>query len=176
MKEKKKKLALNLVGLSLLGLLAFGIFGLPEIRAEGNWNLEEAESSLASSFEKLRDLKMRSDWDTMYDMVDPKQRELVDKINFLAFYGKNVLTMREFELVGAEINEEERTATTLVKQVAELNVARLPVKFRQGFQAPSQEELTREIEIPVEWVWRNGSWFFLMEQQVLRNLEVAKGF
>jgi hypothetical protein len=50
---------------------------------------------------------------------------------------------------------------------SELVPAKLPERFKRGFRAPAPEQLRQRGEITVDWVWRDGEWYFRMDREIV---------
>lgn len=124
-----------------------------------------AETQLETRVSLYVSSRESDDWTVLYDMVDPEQRKVVDKIHFLQVFASGVLRINEIATVSSDIDAASQTAKTKMKTIGELVVERLPRKYRKSLQVADKSKLRRESDLDLDWVWRDGEWYYLLERE-----------
>lgn len=132
-----------------------------------------ASSRLAERIAQYESSRESNDWESVYELVDPKHRKIVDKDRFLNIFGSGVLHTREVETVSSDIDSENRTAKVVMKTDGELVVERLPPRYRRSLKVTDPAQLRRQSDLELTWVWRDGNWYFQLDRNILtgRNSE-----
>ncbi len=131
--------------------------------------MEAAEERLTQTLENYRALRLKDDWVSIYDMVDPVHREEVSVQTFLKFFGSGILLVKDIETRSREIDWEATVPTAKVALSAELEMvpSKLPAQFRRGLRIDDPEALLQTTDFEMDWVWRENGWYFQLDSQVL---------
>jgi hypothetical protein len=153
---------------ALLAAIGFGSWQLAQSSGSSSFS-SNADSLLRKRVEEYRALRKEDDFAALYKMIDPQERKKVSLARYLNVYGQGFMKLHSLEVVRQEIDPQKRTASVAFLADTELLVARLPEKFRKGLDAPDPTELRHQGEQIVPWVWRDGTWCFQLETEVVRG-------
>jgi hypothetical protein len=157
-----------LVIVTLAAALGVGLWLMPGESATATtaaFDAAQEEDALNERFARYVGLRMVDDHEGLYEMVDPVEREDFPKAAYLMKYGQGVMKFHALDLLGLDVVAEERSATLTVRTDAELLPHRFPPRYRAGFRMPDHPEDLRSVkEHPMPWVWRDGEWYFRLDQ------------
>ena len=77
-----------------------------------------------------------------------------------------LLLIHGVEVLDTSIDYDTHTAITQLKLDGELNVAKLPAKFRNSLRIDDPAALRQPREVPVHWVWVEGDWYYKVESAI----------
>jgi hypothetical protein len=158
----------TLVIVVLVALIGYGLVFLPEGRTGFPEDSKDAEEALHERFDSYVVARKEYDFDGLYEMADPVQREIVDKPRFMSFYGNKMQRTRAIDWLACKINPEARTALLNVRTETELVPEEMPQPYRQSFQMPDDpSELIQSTEHDFSWIWREGEWYYRLEPEVM---------
>lgn len=159
----------------LVALIGYGLVFLPEGGSGFPEDPKDAEKALRERFDAYVVMRKEYDFDGLYELADPQQRDIVDKARFLSFYGNKMQRTRAIDWLACKVNAEARTALLNVRTESELVPEELPPQFRQGFRAPEDpNELIQSTDHEFSWIWREGEWYYRLEAEVMGVREDVK--
>ncbi len=153
----------------LIAALVYGVTLHGSRPASGPVELdrEEAEEDLRERFEEFAEVRSTEDWQAMYELVDPVEREKVDLGSFLNFYGRGVLRAHSTELVEIEFGEGNRSAMVKVATDGELVIEKLPPQYRSNLRVDDPAQLRGVQQHTIPWVWRQGEWYYRLDPEIV---------
>ena len=124
-------------------------------------------SRLDSRVETYCALRLADDWVALYELTDPRQRKALSRGAFLAAYDHKILTVKSLERKAVTLKLESGMASVQLGLSSTVRPENLPAEFRRGFQASRPQDLERRMDLPIEWVWRDGDWYFMVDHEIV---------
>lgn len=153
------KHVLSIIIVLLVGVVVYGIATQPPSR----------EERLADRFDQYVSLRIADDTVALYEMVAPEQRAKMDLPTYIQFYGQGVFKTHSIVQHAVDLDVDLGTATMDVTTDGELNVDRLPPNVSASLRVDDADALRQKRQHPLEWVWRSGDWYVLIESDVLEG-------
>jgi len=143
-----------------LGAVVFGALQY----ANGSDPLATADKDLRQRLDKYMELRLAGDWSALYQMTDPKHRRLVDEASYLQAFGHGMAELTKVKALTLELYPSTRTATTVLFTELRLVVENMPAKIKDSLRMPDDPSaLGQSGNHSLDWVWRDGEWYFLMD-------------
>lgn len=124
-------------------------------------------SRLDARVDKYCALRLADDWVALYELADPQQRKTVSRGAFLAAYDHKILTVKSLERKSVTVKLESGVASVQISLSSTMRPENLPAEFRRGFQTSRPQDLERHMDLPIEWVWRDGDWYFMVDHEIV---------
>ncbi len=125
------------------------------------------EERLRARLDSYTELRRASDWKTLFTLVDPIEQARVGQDSFLRFFGQEMTRLVAIEVKEAHMDADRGTAAIDVEIEHELIPERLPANYRRGLKVEDKSTLRQRSPYTLEWVWRDGDWYFSLDRVVL---------
>lgn len=132
-----------------------------------------AEPRLQDRVDEYLALRRVEDWAALYLMTNPDHRARVTLNRFLNTYGRGFVKVHEIRADRVDLDPIRREATILLTTDGEIVPSRLPAKYQRGFNEEHRDQLRRTTTRELDWIWRDGQWFFQMDEDVLARPDEA---
>ena len=152
--------------ISLL-VVALGYLVIAPMEGEDRHAFDEDGRYLRERVERYVELRYADDWESLYEMTDPKDRERVSRGNFLAQTQLGVMKVLDMQI--GESRLVENRATVKIHMTAQLVPENLPASFRT-VRYDDDSDLSQQQAFDLEWVWRKGVWYFRMPSELTRGV------
>jgi hypothetical protein len=148
------------------GVLIAAIAGLTALAYWRPWSSVPTEVRLRARLDSYTKARQGADWSALYRLADPVERQSVTYEAFLKFYGQEVTKVRALDVRAVRVDAATGQATTDVVLDLELVPERLPPTFRRNLKIEDKNSLKSRTELALEWVWRDGDWYFHLDRVV----------
>ncbi len=125
------------------------------------------EERLRARLDSYTELRRTSDWKTLFTLVDPIEQERVGQDSFFRFYGQEMTRLIGLQVKETHMNADRGTASIDLEVEHELVPEKLPAQYRRNLKVEDKSTLRQRSPYTLEWVWRDGDWYFSLDRVML---------
>lgn len=162
-RAKRSTILWSLGSLVLLVILVWPwLFGETPVDFE-----KDGERLLRQEIARYEELRRADDWEALYEMTDPWERNRVKLGYYLKMHPKGIMKVISLDLKDLAIDARNKKARVRYELTAEIRPDGLPPEYRRNLRVEKKEDLRQVQPFEQFWVFRDNHWYFQMEKELV---------